>query len=138
MRQSMRQGDSMQGPEQFATKGVNGTIFVRPDHIVIRRKRALLAIMSQGLKRTTEKELALDQVAGVQLKQATTFVNGYIRLSIAGQTEPAGGGLDAAQDEDAIMFTVKQQPGFEWAKELIDRHRAAAQAGDPTSPTTNG
>jgi hypothetical protein len=117
----------MQESEQFATKGVNGTIFVRPDRIVIRRKRGLLAIMSQGLKRTTEKAIPLDQVAGAQLKQATAFVNGFIRLSIIGQAEPEGGGLDAAQDENAVMFTIKQQPGFEWAKELIDRYREAVE-----------
>ena len=85
IRQSMRQGDSMQGPEQFATKGVNGTIFVRPDRIVLRRKSGLLAIMSQGLKRTTEKAIPIDQVAGVQLKPATAFVNGYVRLSVLGE-----------------------------------------------------
>ena len=69
--------------------------------------------MSQGLRRTTEKEISLDQVAGAQFKPATAFVNGFIRLSIVGQTEPEGGGFDAAQDENAVMFTSKQQPGFE-------------------------
>jgi hypothetical protein len=134
MRPSMRQGDSMQGPEQFATKGVNGTIFVTPDRVVVRRKRGLLAIMSQGLKRTTEKAIPSDQVAGARFKPATAFVNGYIRLSILGEAEPEGGGLDAAQDENAVMFTLKQQPGFEWAKELVDRYRAAARGGVPTTP----
>jgi hypothetical protein len=51
-RQSMRQEDSMQGPEQLATKGVNGTL---------------------------------------------------------------------------------QQPGFEWAKELVDRYRKAARGNTPTT-----
>ena len=123
----------MQGPEQFATKGVNGTIFVRPDRIVLRRKWGLLAIMSQGLKRTTEKAIPIDQVAGVQLKPATAFVNGYVRLSVLGEAEPEGGGLDAAQDENAVMFTLKQQPGFEWAKELIDRNREAAPEDTPAT-----
>jgi hypothetical protein len=135
MQQPMRQGDHMQEPEQFATKGVNGTVFVTPDRVVIRRKRALLAIMSQGLRRTTEKVIPMEQVAGAQFKQATAFVNGYLRLSIAGQPEPEGGGIDAAQDDGAVMFTNKQQPGFEWAKELIDRYRATVRDG---SPTTNG
>ena len=124
----------MQGPEQFATGEVNGTIFVRPDSIVVRRKWGLPAIMSQGLKRTTEKAIPFDQVAGAQLKPATAFVNGYVLVSILGQAEPEDGGLDAAQDENAVMFTLKQQPGFEWAKELVDRHREAAREGVPTTP----
>ena len=77
----------------------------------------------------------MEQVARAQFKQATAFVNGYLRLSIAGQPEPEGGGIDAAQDDGAVMFTNKQQPGFEWARELIDRYRATARDG---SPTTNG
>ena len=43
------------------------------------------------------------------------------------------GGFDAAQDENAVMFTNKQQPGFEWAKELIDRYVEAARSGIPTT-----
>ena len=31
------------------------------------------------------------------------------------------------------MFTLKQQPGFEWAKELIDRNRDAAPEDTPAT-----
>jgi hypothetical protein len=121
----------MEERAKLGAKGVNGTLFVAPDRIVIRRKRALLVIMSQGLKRTIEKEIAVEQVAGTQLKPATSFVNGYLRLSVAGEPEPAGGGFDAAQDINAIMFTAKQQPGFEAAQRLIEKYRSDAQGGEP-------
>ena len=118
---------------QIGAKGVNGTVIVAPDRVVIRRKRALLVIMSQGLKRTIEKEITMDQVAGAQLKPATKFVNGYLRLSVAGEPEPGGGGFDAAQDINAIMFNAKQQPAFEAAHRLIETHRSAAQGGEPAA-----
>ena len=118
---------------QIGAKGVNGTVIVAPDRVVIRRKRALLVIMSQGLKRTIEKEITMDQVAGAQLKPATKFVNGYLRLSVAGESEPAGGGFDAAQDINAIMFNAKQQPAFEAAHRLIETYRSAAQGGEPAA-----
>ncbi len=67
----------------------------------------------------------MEQVAGTELKPATSFVNGYLRLSVAGEPEPAGGGLDAAQDINAIMFNAKQQPGFGAAQRLIERYRTS-------------
>jgi len=113
----------MEEQARLGAKGVNGTLIVAPDRIVIRRRRALLVIMSQGLKRTIEKEIAVERVAGTELKPATAFVNGYLRLSVTGEPEPAGGGFDAAQDINAIMFNAKQQPGFEAAQRLIERYR---------------
>jgi len=115
----------MEGPEPFWTKGVNGTLVVMPDRIIIRRKRALLPLLGQGLRGC--KEIAIDQVSGTQLKDATAFINGYIQLSLLGGTQAKRGGFEAAQDEDSIMFTNKQQPGFEKAKELVDRYREAAR-----------
>jgi hypothetical protein len=122
----------MEEQERLGAQGVNGTVFVAPDRVVIRRKRALLVILSQGLKRTIEKEIAIEEVAGVELKPATSFVNGYIRLSVAGEPEPAGGGFDAAQDINAIMFNTKQQPGFEAVQRLIERYRSAGPGTEPT------
>ncbi len=121
----------MEGPRKFATKGVNGTLVVTPDRILIRRKRALLPLMGQGIRGS--KEIAIDQISGTQLKRATAFVNGYIQFSLPGG-EKKRGGFAAAQDEDSIMFTSKQQPGFEMAKELVDLYREAARnaAAEPS------
>jgi hypothetical protein len=115
----------MEGPERFGAKGVNGTLVVTPERIMIRRKRAVLVLLGQGFSRS--KEIAVDQIVGTQFKKATTFINGYIRFSLAGGTETKGGGFDAAQDENAIMFTDKQQPAFARAKELIDLYGEAAR-----------
>jgi hypothetical protein len=122
----------MEEQTRLGAQGVNGTLFVAPDRVVIRRKRALLVILSQGLKRTIEKEIAIQEVAAVELKPATAFVNGYLRLSFEGEPAPVGGGLDAAQDINAIMFNVKQQPGFEAVRRLIERYRSAGPGVEPT------
>jgi hypothetical protein len=121
----------MEEQARLGARGVNGALFVAPDRIVIRRKRALLVILSQGLKRTVEKEVAMEQVAGLELKPATSFVNGYLRLSVAGEPAPGGGGFDAAQDINAIMFNARQQPAFEAVRRLIDRYRGAGPGDDP-------
>jgi len=119
----------MEVPEPFAAKGVNGTLVVLPDRIIIRRKRALLPMLGQGFRRG--KVIAIDQVSSTQLKKATAFVNGYIQFSLPGG-ETKRGGLAAAQDEDAIMFTNKQQPSFEMARELVDRYCDAARNATAT------
>jgi len=115
----------MQEPELFWTKGVNGTLVVMPDRIIIKRKRALLPFLGQGLRGANE--IAIDHVSSTQLKKATALINGYIRFSLLGGAAAKRGGFDAAQDENAIMFTNKQQPGFEKAGELVDRYREAAR-----------
>jgi hypothetical protein len=115
----------MEEPRQFGTKGVNGTLVVMPDRVIIKRKRALLPLLGQGFK--GGKEIAIDQVSSTQFKKATAFINGYIRFSPGGGAETKRGGFDAAQDENAIMFTSKQQPGFEKAMGLVDLYREAAR-----------
>jgi hypothetical protein len=113
-------GDPMEGPEQFAVRGVNGTLVVRPDRVIVRRKRAFLALLGQD---GGTREIAIDQVSGIQFKKATRFVNGYIRFSLAGDVETKRSGFDAAQDADSVMFGIKQQPVFEKARELVDIYR---------------
>jgi hypothetical protein len=115
----------MEGPKQFATKGVNGTLVVTPDRVIVKRKRALLPLLGRGLR--GDKQIAIDQRSSTQFKKATAFVNGYIGFSLVGGAETKLSGFAAAQDDDSIMFTNKQQPGFEKAKELVDLYREAAR-----------
>jgi len=121
----------MEDVERFGASGVNGTLEVVPDRIIIRRKRAWMALLGQGLR--GRKEIAIDQVTGTRFKNATAFINGYIQFSIIGDAETRRGALDAAQDENSVMFTNKQQPGFEKARELVELHREAARNAAPDS-----
>ena len=90
-----------------------------------------MALLGQGLR--GRKEIAIDQVTGTRFKNATAFINGYIQFSLIGDAEPRRGAFDAAQDENSVMFTNKQQPGFERARELIELHREAARNAAPDS-----
>jgi len=73
------------------------------------------------------KEIASDRICSSQFKKATASVNGSIQFSLLGGAETKRGGCGAAQDKDATMFTNRQQPWFERAKELVDLHREAAR-----------
>jgi hypothetical protein len=121
----------MEEAERFGANGVNGTLEVLPDRIIIRRKRAWLALLGQAPR--GRKEIAVDQVAGTGFKNATAFINGYIQSSLIGDVETRRGAFDASQDENAITFTIKQQPGFEKARELIELHREAIRNAAPDS-----
>ena len=106
---------------RFGAKGVNGTLLVLPDRILIKRRSVLLRLLGHGVLR--EKEIGLDEIAGIRFKTATGFVNGFIQLTLAGEQARTGGGLEAAQDPNAVMFKLKQQPAFEQAKAIIERRR---------------
>lgn len=114
----------MEAAERFAVRGVNGTLVVTPDRILIKRRRAL-ASLDRSVK--PETEIAIGQIVDTRLKVASPFINGHIQFSLAEGPERGRGGLEAALDENAVMFTNKQQPGFEKAKELVNGHREAAQ-----------
>ena len=104
---------------------MNGTLEVLPDRIIIRRKRAWLALLGQGLR--GRKEIAIDQVAGTGFKNATAFINGYIQFSLIGDAETRRGAFDAAQDENSVMFTNKQQPALRHPFESAAAFRAATR-----------
>jgi hypothetical protein len=123
----------MEEEERFGARGVNGTLEVLPDRIILRRTRAWLALLGQGPK--GRKEIAVDQVAGIRFKDATAFFNGYIQFALIGDAETRRGAFDAAQDVNSVMFTNKQQPAFERARELVEHHREAAR---DAAPDANG
>jgi hypothetical protein len=119
----------------YQTKGVNGTLVVVPQGVIIKRVGAK-AVLSQG--RQPDQQIPIEDVASAQLKESTTLKNGYLYLQLHGCERK--GGFDAARDSHAIMFTKKQQPAFQKAKELIDQYGAdAAQpAPGPGIPEAGG
>jgi hypothetical protein len=106
--------------EAFEVKGVNGQLRVTPHTVTIARKGAL-GFLTGGHR--GEKEIRLDQISAVQFKAAGWATNGYIQFAFMGGSESKGGALDAAKDENAVMFSRKQEAEFRRAKELIDQYR---------------
>ena len=114
----------MEETQRVAIRGVNGTLVVMPDYILIKRRRAL-ASLDRG--RRSDRKIAIAQIVDTRLKVASPFINGYIQFSLEVGPEGGRGGYAAAQDDNAVMFTKKQQPGFERAKAFVDGHREATR-----------
>lgn len=101
-------------------KGHTGSVSFDGSFITIHRKGAL-AKMTVG---KGEKRIPITSVSAVQWKPAGMMVNGYIEFSLGGGNESRskfGSATNSAvQNENAVVFTRKQMPGFESFKARIE------------------
>lgn len=108
----------------ISVKGMNGTIDFDGSTLTITRK---------GIGNRGSKIIPASSVGGVQIRPATTLVNGFIQFSIVGEVSRSSGGAgrlqDAANDENAVIFTKKHAGDFEALRDAV----IAAQA----RPTEN-
>ncbi|MCF3102927.1 DUF4429 domain-containing protein [Streptomyces roseoverticillatus] len=116
--------------------GQGGQVQFDGQYITITRKGFLArATVGKG-----EKRLHISQITAVQWKPAGPLVNGFIQFTLPGGNErrSAFGGqtASAAQDENSVVFTKKQQPEFEMLRAALDQ-AIAAQHGQrtPSTPT---
>jgi hypothetical protein len=102
-------------------KGVNGTVLLDGGFVTIQRK-GFLARSGIG---KGEKRIPLRQITAVQFKPAGAMVNGFVQFSLGGGAERRSAfgrqSLDAASDENSVMFTKKQQPQFEQLRAAIEQ-----------------
>lgn len=95
-------------------KGVNGDITF---------DGSLLTITRKGLGNKGQKSIPVASIGGVQIKPATALVNGFIQFSVAGEITRSAGGtgrmMDAAKDENAVIFTKKQTADFEALRDAV-------------------
>ncbi|WP_143750786.1 DUF4429 domain-containing protein [Clostridium merdae] len=82
--------------------GVNGQLEVYSNKVVIRRK-GFLAKMTQGFNKG-DKEIYLNQISGIQVKNGGNITNGYIQFSLAGGVENTNGLKEAINDENTVVF----------------------------------
>lgn len=111
--------------ELFEVKAVNGTIIVAPERITIRRKGAM-SFMTQGMK--GDKEIMIEDISTIQIRQPKLGSRGYIQFGFKGGTENKSGLLDAVKDENSVLFDKKHADDIMKAKELIEQYRTAARA----------
>lgn len=111
-------------------KGVDGQVELLEDKIRIRRK-GMLAVMTRGLK--GDKEIFISQISSVQYKKAGTFTSGYIQFAFLGGQETKGGLIDAATDENTVLFNGKQQPAFETLKARLEEQLRRARSSTGSS-----
>ena len=97
-------------------KGNGGYIWVFPQKVRIKHSgvRGLVTLgMGKG-----DKELQIDQISGMQWRDAGMMLLGHIQFTLI------GGSTDsrvAAKDENAVQFEKKRQPAFEVVRATVDR-----------------
>ena len=116
-------------------KGRNGRVVLFESHVRIER-RGFTALMTQGLK--GDKDILLSSITSIQFKAVGSFTAGYIQFSYMGGLESKRGILQAAEDENSVMFTEAQEPEFRKLKCAIEAMIARPTAQPITAPTYLG
>lgn len=103
-----------------SAKGVNGSIEFDGQFVTITRK---------GFGNRGSKSVPIASIGAVQVKPPSTLVNGFIQFSVAGEVTRSSGGVgrmsDAANDENAVIFTKKQGEQFELLRAAVLEAQAA-------------
>ena len=91
--------------------------------VVIKREKTLFVAERR-------KVIPISQITAVKLKSPGAITNGYIQIQLAGQTTAdasntvTGGTMDAANDENAVIFTAEYLPKAERVQAEINRQLA--------------
>ena len=109
-------------------QGHNGTVLFDGQFVTLRRK-GVLARMSVG---KGEKRIPLRSINAVQIKPAGPVMNGFIEFSLGGGDERRSQfgrqTADAVNNENAVMFTRKQQPAFDQLRAAVEQAIVASMA----------
>lgn len=84
-----------------------------------------------------DKKIPLTAISAVQWKPAG-LTNGFIQLSIGGADRQAAKGgrtMNAAKDENSVVFTKKQQPQFEALRAALEQAIASQHAPAAPAPS---
>ena len=87
-----------------------------------------------------EKIIPIASISGVEVKKPGAMVRGYIQIQTAGQNSGnstytlTGGAFDAAQDENAVLFSKKED--YETA--LAIQKYVLEHGSTPSSPSFSG
>jgi hypothetical protein len=118
-------------PELFNIKGHTGQILFDGFYVTIQRKGFLArAGVGKG-----EKRIPLPSITAIQWKPAGGLVNGFIQFTLSGGNErrSAFGSqtIDAAKDENSVVFTKKQMPDFDRLRHAVEQAMAAGAIAAP-------
>lgn len=85
----------------FFLDGVATRLYVYDDKVIIEH-HGVLGFLIQGL--SGRKTIPTTSIKSVQFREAGSWVNGFIQFGIAGGIEKKGGVLNAAEDENSVIF----------------------------------
>jgi hypothetical protein len=111
-------------------KGIQGELTLFADRIRIKRG-GVGAFFTHGL--AGEKDIFIKDISSVQFKAAGALTNGYIQFAFISGLEAKRGIIQAAQDENTIMFKKKQQPDFEYIRDRIQHMKIPTNSKSATS-----
>jgi hypothetical protein len=110
-------------------KGVNGQLRFDGATVTISRK----GLMARGTVGGGDKSIPVAGISAVQLKPAKMGTRGFIAFTIAGgveRTSRVGSQtVDAARDENAVLFKKGQQGEFEAFRDAVQAAIAARATG---------
>lgn len=100
-------------------RGTNGTMTFDGVYVTITRTGMARLTLGKG-----DKRIPVFSISSVQWKPSGALVNGFIQFSLPGGNERrsrAGSNtMDAAKDENSVVFNRKQEPGFVKMREAIE------------------
>jgi len=108
---------------------VKTTIKLDNSGLEIQRSGFLTTYSTRGIKK-----LFYQNISAIHMKNATTFSNGYLQFSFHGGQEKTGTSFIIAGDENAILFSKKNNVMMQELKMLIEKKIVEASA--PASPPT--
>jgi hypothetical protein len=97
--------------------GYNGTIAVNGEQLTITHSG--FAARTGGLVRDQPREIPLRAVSGVNFKEATRLVNGWLTLGLGGAEPVRLNAGTAASDANTVMFRHQQKDDFEKLRDLL-------------------
>lgn len=110
----------------LVAEGVGDVLELYEHKITIKRK-GVANFLTKGLQGA--KDIYLNQLTALQFKSAGFFISGYLRFGVMGGVMGRGGVLDAAGDENTVMFTSEQEPSFQRVREALEAKLAERAVG---------
>lgn len=102
-----------------------GIVTVTPSTVTIEHKRGTY----HGGK---TKEIRIKSISGIEIGKPGAIMAGHIQFMFSGGKESGGRGrIDAAKNENCVMFRKKDLAQFEECKALINRYIEEAQGSAP-------
>ena len=108
-------------PALLEAAGAGGYLWLFEDRVRIKHHGLRGALTTGVLK--GDKEIRLDQISAVEWRNPGAAL-GHIQFSFLGGSSDA---RRASNDENAVLFSRKQEPAFRAIKEEIDRRARATR-----------
>lgn len=111
--------DTEQEKEVVGAHGKNANIAVMDNKVIISRVGGPSTVVTQGVGKG-DKEIWLSSINGLEFSEANGTA-GYLQINQSGRDEEDGGVIDAANDENSVLFRGHQEEDFKRIKRTIEK-----------------